>query len=201
MRWLTKSESLSLLVIFCVVGAITLYNLSISVRRARDVQRRADIGNIADALERFYADYGFFPPSEDGKIKICKASNFDEILDKVNSKDRFDRELFFEGLRACEWGKDAFVDVINNDEVYLSTLPSDPYTDKGYMYYILSNTRRFQLYSTLEGGDDEIGYDLGVIRRALPCGIKKCSYGKSYAAPIDRTIDDYETELQNQGKK
>jgi len=186
-----------------VLGSLTAFNLNISIRRARDVQRRGDLGAISNALEKFHMEYGFFPPAEGGKIKFCKASNYDEILALVKEKNVFDRELFFQGLRPCDWGRDAFVDVISNDnEIYMQTLPSDPKTAENYSYYYLSNSNRFQLYSFLEGGKSEIGYDEGIITRDLPCGTKVCSFGKSYAnTPLDKSIEEYEAELfQEQNK-
>lgn len=201
MRWFTKSETLVVSLIFLIVATVTIYNLRISIRRARDSQRRADVSNIANSLEKFYSEYGFFPPAEGGRIKFCKASNFDTILDQVNSKELFDRELFFQGLRPCEWGKDVFSDVINEGEVYLGTFPSDPKQSDGYSYFYLSNTKRYQIYSTLEGGQSEIGYSDGIVARRLPCGSVMCSFGKSYAeTPLSTSIEEYEAELMEKQK-
>lgn len=197
MRWFTKSESLVVFIIFLIVASVTIFNLSISIRRARDVQRRGDLGAISDALEKFYTEYGFFPPSEGGRIKLCKASNFENILSQVNAKSDFDRELFFQGLRPCEWGIDSLSDVINSEgEPYMQTLPSDPMTSENIYYNYISNTKLYQIYSYLEGGDKEIGFDLGIVGRNLPCGSKTCSFGKSYGVtPLDRSIEQYELEL------
>lgn len=202
MRWFTKSEIRGVATILIVVITVTLFNLSIAVRRARDVQRRGDLGAISDALDKFYADYGFFPPSEGGKIKFCKASNFDAILSQVNEKLFFDRELFFQGLRLCEWGVDPFDDVINNGESYMGTLPSDPKSVENISYYYLSNTKRYQIYSYLEGEKREIGYSESILARSLACGGKVCSFGKSYAdTSLDKSIEEYEAELVEKQSK
>jgi hypothetical protein len=202
MKWFTKKESFGVSLIFLIVFCITFFNLNISLRRARDVQRMGDLGAISDALEKFYFEYGFFPPSEGGRIKFCKASNFEAITAQVEEKGFFDRELFFQGLRACEWGIDPFNDVINNGESYMKTFPSDPKTSNGTYYYYLSNTKRYQIYSYLEGGESELGFSAGIVSRALPCGNKICSFGKSYAdTALDKSIEDYEAELFNKQNK
>lgn len=196
MRWFTKSEALGVAIIFIIVISVTLFNLNISVRRARDVQRRGDLGAIANALEKFYMEYGFFPPAEGGRIKFCKGTNFDQILKQVQDKSFFDRELFFQGLRPCEWGQDPFSDVINEGEDYMKTLPSDPKSDKGIHYYYLSNTKRYQIFSYLEGAVSEIGFNSGVVAKSLPCGSMICAFGKSYSeTPLDKSIEEYEADL------
>lgn len=196
MRWFTKSESFGVFLIFLVVAGITAFNMNISIRRSRDVQRRGDLSAISNALNKFYEDYGFFPSSEGGRIKFCKGSNYETVLSQVQEKDFFDRELFFQGLRPCEWGIDSFADVINGGEDYLKTFPSDPKTALGYSYYYLSNTKRYQLYSFLEGASSEIGYSENIVSRDLPCGSVVCSFGKSYAeTPLDKSIEEYEAEL------
>jgi len=196
MKPFTKKELVGVCLILATVFAVAGFNLQTSLRRARDAQRKGDAGQISNVLGKFFADYGFFPPSENGMIKMCKGSNFDVVMQEVKDKNPFDRDLFFSGLRNCEWGKDGIEDVLDpSSPPYIKTLPSDPKQNDGISYYYLSNTVRFQMYVYLEGKDDEVGYDLGIVSRDLPCGIKTCSFGKSYAVPVDKSIEEYETEL------
>jgi len=196
MKPFTKNELVGVFVILVTVFVVTGFNLRVSLRRARDAQREGDAGEISNVLSKFFADYGFFPPSEDGKIKMCKGTNFDSVMKEVENERPFDRELFFSGLRGCEWGKDGIEDLLDpTAPAYIKTLPSDPKQDEGITYYYLSNTNRFQIYVYLEGEKEESVYTPGIVARNLPCGNKVCSFGKSYAVPVDKSIEDYEKEL------
>lgn len=196
MRTFTKNELIGVLLIFTITFLVTGLNMNDAIRRARDTQRRNDVGAIADAIDKFHADYGYYPPSENGRIKMCKGENFEEVISKLQTLYKFDTNLFFEGLRPCDWVNDTFVDVLEPEsEAYLKNIPGDPKHKEGFAYYYLSNGNRFQIYSQLEGGREETGYNQGVYDRNLPCGIGVCSYGKSQSVPIDRDIDEYEKEL------
>lgn len=204
MRFFTRQETVVVSILFLVVFLVTVFNMQTSLRRARDAQRRGDLGAITDALEKFKTSYGFFPASEDGKIKICKKENFDDVLSELKQLPTFDRKLFEEGLRGCNWGNDSISDVLDetgNIKPYLSSLPVDPKSAQGFDYYYLSSDHRFQIYTYLEGGADENGYDTRIVDRNLYCGIGICSYGRSYAVPIERDINDYELELITNFKK
>ena len=184
------------------VGSITLYNLNIAIRRSRDSQRKSDLGSISDALHKYQADFGFFPPSENGKIKACKNDLFNDISAELKESKRLDTSKFFEGERPCEWGADKFVDLFDERyPAYLLVIPQDPKAGEGANYLYFSNTNRFQLYSYLEGGGSEDGYDTGIVGRNLSCGRGICSFGKSYGeTPLDKSIEDYEEELVRQQK-
>jgi len=197
MKPFTKKEAFGVGIIFLAVVLVTFYNLQIALRRSRDSQRKQDLGVISDALHKYNEDFGFFPPSENGKIKACKASNFDDVFKKLTEAKSLDRDIFFEGLRACEWSKDPLANLLDTDyPAYIPLLPGDAMVASGVSYYYLSNSRRFQLYSFLEGEDEEGGYDSGIVERGLPCGSKVCSFGKSSIdTPLDISIEDYEEEL------
>ena len=202
MRGFTKNEVFGVAAIFAVLIAVTLYNLQIAVRRSRDVQRRNDLGAVSDALNKFQAEFGYFPPSENGKIKMCKGDNFDEVVAQINTQNEFDRNLFFEGLRACEWGQDSLTDVTDSSyEPYLKNIPQDPKTTLGVSYLYLANVNRYQLYSSLEGGTSETGYDQNIVKRNLNCGNQICSYGKTHSAPLDKSIEEYEAELFDRSRR
>ncbi len=202
MKPFTRHEALAVTVIIFFTVSITLYNLNISVRRARDAQRRADIGDLTNALIRYRDDFGFFPPSANDKIVACKGENFEAGLEEIKKDAEFNKEKFFGILVSCEWGEDALRDVTDESyEPYLKVIFQDPGSGKGMSYLYLSNSNRFQIFAYMEGADEEIGYDEAIVRRNLECGEGYiCSFGKSYAAPLDRSIDDYEKELLEKAK-
>ncbi len=197
MKPFTKNELVAAVVILLTTFSLTFYNLRISIRRSRDVQRRSDLGAISDALHKFQEGFGYFPESSEGKIKMCKADNFDEIVERIKGQSEFDRKLYFEGLRSCVWGKDYFRDLLDeNYQAYLDIIPQDPKEAEGINYLYLSNTNRFQLYSYLEGENDETGFNEGIVKRNLKCGDKICNFGKSSGdTPLNVSIEDYEREL------
>ncbi len=203
MRFFTKHETIGVIIIFLIVGAFTFQGLLVSIRRSRDAQRMADLGAIANALDQFHEEYGFFPPSDNGKIKACKGDNFDEVLEKLESNAKFDNELFLSGLQACEWGQDSLQDIFDTTRTpYIKPLPQDPQTSQGLSYHYLSNTRRYQIFAHLEGGKEEDFFNQAVEMRALNCGTSICNVGRSYIdTPLDRTIEQYEIELLEKARK
>src|SRR3972149_252293 len=104
MKKFTKNEIMVLGTILLIVFGFTFKGLKDAQRRARDSGRRSDLGAISDALHRFYEDYGFFPPSEEGKIKMCKGEGFDSVLAQMKEDKEFDFGKLESALRICEWG-------------------------------------------------------------------------------------------------
>ncbi|MCX7928287.1 MAG: hypothetical protein N2558_01210 [Patescibacteria group bacterium] len=197
MRFFNKNELLAVGVVLIGVFVFMISNLSIAERKARDAQRRADLGAIADALEKFKEEFGYFPPSMDGAIGACKSESFDEKIDEILSKEPFSQSDYIALLGPCSWGVDGLRDLVDaSHKPYLTTIPKDPKTDEGAKYLYLSNLKRYQLYAYLEGGESEIGYDAKIVARDLKCGQHVCSFGKSFSeTPLDRSIEDYEAEL------
>lgn len=198
MKAFSKNEFIGVFIIFLIVFAITFSGLQKAEMRARDAQRKSDVQEISDALQKFYSDFGFFPPEENGKIKMCKKENFDAVVNELKSLKKFDRNLFFGGLRGCEWGKDSFRDPLDDSyKPYLSTIPSDPKSGSGVSYLYFSNTRRFQIFTVLEAETEDDAYDRKVVSRKLSCGVKICSFGKSSGEiPLDISIEEYESLLE-----
>jgi type II secretory pathway pseudopilin PulG len=198
MKPFSRNEIISVSLILLIISGVTFFNLQISLRRARDVQRRADISTIHEALLAYQSDFGFFPPATaDGKILACKADNFDEIVAKLKDveEDRFN--ILRQGLRGCNWGEDAFRDVTDDSyPPYLEKLPADPKTGEGLTYLYLSDMKLFQLYAHLEGGSSEEGYRQGIVERGLSCGTAICNFGKAYGdTPLEMSIEMYENKL------
>ncbi len=195
-RFFTRQETIVVTLLFALVFFATYLNMRTSLRRARDAQRKGDLGAVTDALEKFKNELGFFPSSENGKIKICKADNFEDVLNEIKTSEKFDMKLFETGLKTCEWGNDPLRDVLDDSvSPYMKSLPSDPKTKNGINYYYMSNGERFQIYTYLEGEKTEDGYDERIISRNINCGIKICSFGRSYNVPVDKSIEQYELEL------
>ncbi len=197
MKPFSKNEILVTLFILFVIVLLTSLNLRVSIRRARDSQRRSDIGAISDALYKYQKDFGFFPPAtDDGKILACKGDGFGTIPKEISEEEK--KALFFRSLRGCNWGEDALADV--NDELYepyLKVIPGDPKAGAGYSYYYLSDMDRFQLYAYLEGESSEIGFRQGIVGRNLNCGVNICNFGKAYGeTPLEKTLQEYENELK-----
>ena len=193
MKPFSKNEYIGIGIILLVTFSVTFINMRLALRRARDAQRKADLGTI-----------GFFPPSGDAKIKACPADNFYQVIALLKEAEVPNYNLLFQGLRPCEWGKDSLTDLGlfgSSEKVYLKTLFADPQKNDGISYYYLSNSKRFQLYSNLEGGEDEDGYNYKIVGRNLNCGGRICSYGKSFAeTPLDKSIEEYENELAEREK-
>ena len=198
MKPFKKQELLTISAIFLCLIFITLFNLRIAVRRSRDVQRRADLGAIANALEKYNEDFGYFPLAQGGRLKACKADNFNEVVMDIQDDLVFDRNKYFTGLRECSWGEDNLRDLLDATyEPYLNVIPQDPKEDEGISYLYISSGGLFQIYAYLEGEESEEGYNPGIVERNLRCGSQVCNFGKTYAdTPLDKSLEEYEEELQ-----
>jgi type II secretory pathway pseudopilin PulG len=197
MKFFSKNEAFGIIVILTLILAASLYNFRISLRRARDAQRKADLGQIANAVGAFQNDFGFYPPSLDGKIVACKKEGVDdytEYADLLISKDS--KIDLFEIYAPCEWGKDSLSDVFDSEyPPYVKTLPQDPRSSMGAHYTYISNENRFQLYAGLEGKDEDDAQS-AIAERNISCGVRMCDFGRaSGETPLEKSIEEYENEL------
>lgn len=186
MKFFSKKETRAVLTILLVIALISLPNFLVSLRRARDAQRKADLGSIHDGLIRYHDDFGVFPSSIDGKIAACAPYEIKKENDRIT--------VIFS---PCQWGESSLTDLSDPSfPPYLKVLPKDPQAAKGFDYLYFSNGNRFQLYATLEGkGEDE--YDPKIIARDLKCGKNICNSGRAYSkTPLDKSIEEYENELR-----
>lgn len=160
MKFFSKNESKSILVILTILFLVIGYNMSISIRRGRDATRKNDIYAIQKALDTYYQKYRIYPLStEDGKIIGC----FDgEVLrDKISG--------FPLNAKVCEWGVSSFED--------MSVMPRDPYAKKGISYLYISEGKSYEFYISLEGKDED-EYTVSILNKNLHCGNKICNYGR-----------------------
>jgi len=124
----TLIELLVVMAILGILSSIGFGQYQTSQKKARDAQRKADLGNLSRALEMYYNDHRSYPLSENGKIKI--------------------------GSEVLEWGEDALAvkDPKGNTVVYMKKLPDDPASNFDYCYQ--SDGTSFRLYARLENEND-----------------------------------------------
>jgi len=186
MKFFNKEEILVVGLIFVFIALASLANFKVSLKRARDAQRKDDLGTLGSALSRYQSDLGFYPmSSSDGKILACRPKVSRDPSGKV--------VVVYE---ACEWGKDKLEDALEPSyPPYMASLPSDPRVSEGPTFLYLSNGKRFQIFAHLEVKDDD-EYNLTVEARRLPCGNQICNYGRASGdTPLEKSIEEYENEL------
>lgn len=189
MKKITKEELIGVSIIFFLLLIITIPNFVLSIRRSRDQNRRDDIGGLSHGLEEYYADFGVFPKSNAQGEMIACAKPGDKIL--VDEKGRLIADIV-----PCVWGRDALVDLTpGSNKVYIKALPVDPKHDKGFKYIYLSDGYRYQVLSALESAD-EASYDATIFARKIMCGTRVCNMGKSYNAPLGKSIEEYVNEIK-----
>lgn len=174
-----RNEIIASTLILAFVGLATYFNMQVSVRRGRDIQRKNDIRAIHDGLYGYFVDESSFPPSFEGKIVACFGGvDENEVPQAV----------------PCNWHDDPLPNIFK-DQVYINNLPTDPLHNSGSRYYYISNGRTFQIYAALEG-TDEAEYDPVIVKRNIMCGNRVCNFGRAFnQTPLDKSIEEYENEL------
>lgn len=186
MKPFTRSEIISVAVIFVILVAVSIPNFAISLRRARDQERRDEMGALVTSLDAYVADTRTLPlASADGHIMDCLAPGDKPIK---NSKG-----FWVVNPIPCVWGKDALADLITG-KIYLAILPRDPDYQKGVVYLYFSDGSRYQIYAAMEGMD-ESEVDPKIIALGLKCGVKICNVGRSYGVPTNISIEEYDKSL------
>lgn len=199
MKFFTKSELKIVGGVLVFLFIISIYNFQLALRRARDAQRKADLGEIEKALLAYHRDFGYFPPSNDeGEIIACFDGSIGDIEVPKDQAGNIDIRKYFEQFRGCEWGRDGLKDVTDpNYPAYSLRLPGDPEVMDGVRYKYISNLTRFQLYAHLEGKESEDEYKEEIEVRGLECGTAICNFGVAYGAtPLDMTFEEYEDVLK-----
>jgi len=136
----TLLEILVVMVIIGILAAIGLGNFQSSQIKARDVQRKSDLGQISKTLEVYYNDKGEYPLGNGGVIMGCGAA------------------------AACTWGE---IWQDDKDTIYMVALPADPRSNN---YYYLSDGTYFKIYALLENTwDKDIGSYAGTTCGELVC--------------------------------
>jgi type II secretory pathway pseudopilin PulG len=180
MKNFSKSEIVSIIVIFLVLIVISWPNFALSLRRSRDQVRRDDIGNLQQAITDYYSDYGLYPSStSDGRIIACKGVAQNEKITLV----------------ACNWGHDPWINLTPGvNKVYMKTLPGDPNQSAGVNYDYFSDGSRYQIFASFEG-KDEPEVDSKVIARSIECGSRVCNVGRAVNVPLYISIEEYDLQI------
>jgi len=167
----TLLEILVVMVILGVLVTIGLRTFSTSQMRARDAKRKSDVGQIARALELFYADHGYYPVhNSDGEIAA-----YDDDDDFVS----------------FDWGE-VFNDPAQVSTIYMGNLPKDPsglsYVYKSYINdggnWVEANieeldlhtqVKAYRIFARLENPQDSDVTHEGVVEGVI-CGSLDCNY-------------------------
>lgn len=81
----------------------------------------------------------------------------------------------------------------------IGRIPEDPGTVSGYSYFYRTDGKYYQLYTSLEGKDDEDLYNPVIENLKLMCGKFICNYGRAPGnVPLDKSIEEYENEIKNE---
>jgi len=182
-----KEEIYWIGLIFILLIVISAPNFVSSLRRARDVTRKNDLGAISVGLEQYFSDFGVYPASStNGEIVACQKPGTTPTVDLV----------------PCEWGKEPLIDQTpGSGKIYLSVIPVDPNSSKGVMYRYFSNGRRFQIFTALEGSD-EPEFDSQVEARSIDCGEWICNMGRASSdGPINLSIEQWERQIEEARKR
>lgn len=179
----SKTELYSVAAILGILGIAMILNLQLSLRRSRDSQRKSDIRSIYKALEAYQSSVGQLPASENGMIVAC------------DSGEKNDMGLPI--LEGCAWGWSSLKSISDDAQVFLERIPSDPDHDDGARYLYISNSKRFQLFASLEG-EDEAEYDPQIVARNLACGNEVCNFGLGYSdIPTNISLEEYEASIKD----
>ncbi len=171
---LSKKETLWTAIILAIISSLVFVNLKAAIRRGRDFQRKEDLGNIQKIIDNFQSQFGTIPAADsEGFIYACNPT--------TDSKG----VTVFE---KCPWGE-----IIATGE----RMPVDPQNDDKVRYFYISNSKRYQIFASLESGE-EVEYDRQVLARNISCGSRICNMGRaSEKLPVHISIEEYEKVLQN----
>lgn len=146
-----------LMVVIVILGALATMGLSTyqaSQQRSRDSKRKADLVQVAKALELFINDCSGFPRKESLTGKIMGCTNACTNVSPLPTP------------APCDWGKPFAIGAT----VYMSTLPKDP--SPGFSYSYTTSGKGYLLYARLERTDDP-DYDTSL---TATCGNFPCTY-------------------------
>jgi len=195
-----KKEITGFVLILLFIFGFSAYNFTLSLRRARDVQRRDDLTALVDALERYFNDFDRYPAStSDGKLIAClpKGWTFEDMKKILGGRPVQNRAKMFAQMAPCEWGTSSLSDVSDNSRpIYLTVIPQDPRALEGASYRYFSTGQHFQLLASFEGKDNS-EYSQKILARKILCGNKICNFGKaSRGTPLDVLLEEYEKGLK-----
>lgn len=151
----TLVELLIVIVIIGILATIGIASFSSSQMKSRDTQRKANLKQIANALEIYYNDKGQYPAGNAGQMMGCGAG----------------------AILACSWGSSTTFSNTTTGTVYMARLPTDPSSNSYYYRPIADPTglnTKYQLYARIENTQDK-----NIITTDVSCGTALCNYGVS----------------------
>ncbi|MEK7526578.1 MAG: hypothetical protein AAB546_03805 [Patescibacteria group bacterium] len=175
---LSKKETLWTTVLLVTISLLVYGNLRVSIRRSRDFQRKEDLGNITRIITNFQSRFGTIPASDsDGYIYACNLTTDSQGV---------------VSFAKCPWGEI----MATGDR-----MPVDPQNNQKIRYFYISNSKKFQIFASLES-DDEPEFDAQVVARNIACGARICNTGRaSEKLPVYISIEEYEKQVQDLEKE
>jgi len=153
---------IELLIVMAIIGTLATFLINAIFRSAqqksRDVQRKTELKQLAEALEIFYADHGAYPGDDlNGNILGCPYDPGAPV--------------------ACIWGISEFTDGATS---YFRVVPKDPIDDQSYYYRnpATLGVQAFQLFAHLEHPTDPdcLGGDCASPPVDYECGSEQCNF-------------------------
>lgn len=131
----TLIELLVVITILSLLATIAFGQYTMSQLKARDAQRKGDIGNVARALEMYYNDHQLYPTSDGvGRMEVDTGA----------------------GVVSLDWGEEFATDLV----IYMKVLPQDPTVNSGNLGYCYESTggtagTYYKLFVKLENDQDK----------------------------------------------
>ena len=138
---------IELLLVIGILGILAVIGLSTftgAVIKGKDARRKADLSQLAKALEAYNGDFGAFPDDNaSGGIVGCVSGTGTTITlcPTVDGKFRTKRNV--------------------EEIVYLDKFPTDPDSNKRYFYDVSADNETYSLYTALENLQDKDVKKLG----------------------------------------
>ena len=107
------------------VFALAAVNPIDQFKKAKDAQRKSDLGQLQKVLEQYYQDWGHYPPSSNSYL----------IQDEKTNP-----------VTTITWGG------AGGWTPYMDLVPKDPDSRRTYVYYSKNNGQQYFLYASLERG-------------------------------------------------
>lgn len=159
---------MELLVVIALLGiliTVGLASFQSGQRKSKDLQRKANLGAVARALEAYYNDTGVYPADDgSGHIVISGCSSL---------------------LSYCDWGSS----MKNSVTTYMTQLPRDPGVFR-YWYIAGTSNASYQLYARLENLEDgaiTVNNGEPQMYSDVSCGGKNCNYGVASSNTLPET--------------
>jgi prepilin-type N-terminal cleavage/methylation domain-containing protein len=85
-RGFTLVELLVVIAIISILTVITVSQFETARKKARDAQRKGDVGSVAKALQLYFADYNVFPSANTVNGWLMTGGEFKDAADYVYMK-------------------------------------------------------------------------------------------------------------------